>query len=68
MIFPKRQIIHYAYYICTIDENTELKAEDDITESQWFSIESLPENLAFRGNKRAIKEFARLFQKKDINL
>jgi len=56
------------YYICTIDENTELKAEDDITESQWFSIESLPENLAFRGNKRAIKEFARLFQKKDINL
>lgn len=56
------------YYLCTIDESVKLTAEDDITESRWFPIDSLPENLAFTGNKKAIKEFKRLFYKKDINL
>jgi len=56
------------YYLCTIDENAKLTAEDDITESRWFSIDSLPENLAFTGNKKAVAEVKRLFQKKGISL
>jgi len=42
------------YYICSIDEKANLKAEDDITEWEWFDIENPPETIAFRGNKKAL--------------
>ncbi len=43
------------YHICTIEKNATLKAEDDITESQWFYLDKPPKNLSFEGNKKALR-------------
>lgn len=48
------------YYLCTLENEHAggLTARDDITEYSWFSMSSLPGDIAFQGNRRAIAKLA----------
>ncbi len=50
------------YFICHIDPDTTLKAEDDITESKWFPLDEIPEKLSFNGNKLALEKARELLE------
>jgi len=41
------------FYLCEI-EGPAAAAADDISEVRWFDLQTLPENLAFQGNRQAL--------------
>ncbi|NOY08202.1 MAG: NUDIX domain-containing protein [Spirochaetes bacterium] len=55
------------YFLCTIDDSKKLKAEDDITESEWFSLDSLPFDLSFKENKKTLDKVRRYLPEKGID-
>jgi ADP-ribose pyrophosphatase YjhB (NUDIX family) len=36
-----------------------LRPQDDVDEVQWFSLESLPENIAFQSDRKALRVLSR---------
>ncbi len=36
-----------------------IRPQDDITELRWFSLDSLPENIAFESDRQALRILAR---------
>ncbi|MFP4564450.1 MAG: NUDIX hydrolase, partial [Spirochaetia bacterium] len=51
------------YYICAVDgteaAETPLTPADDITECRWFTLNDLPEKIAFECNSRALEKLKR---------
>ncbi len=37
----------------------------DVTEAQYFALDSLPQAIAFDGNRRAIEDFSKRLEKTD---
>ena len=46
------------YLIEMVGENT-LSARDDISQAEWFNLDSLPQNLSFKGNREALNALLR---------
>ena len=43
-----------AYFTVRLRSET-IRPQDDVTELRWFSLESLPENIAFESDRRALR-------------
>ncbi len=63
--YPKKELPEEAqftlclfYLIKTFEENT-FSARDDITQAEWFNLDSLPQNLSFKGNRQALNALLR---------
>ena len=39
-----------------------LQANDDVTDSRWFSREELPKNIAFDSNQLIIEDFLKIWK------
>ena len=58
--YPREDIAEEArfvltlFYECEIPENAALQPADDIVEAVWFPLDSLPEQIAFEGNRKIL--------------
>jgi ADP-ribose pyrophosphatase YjhB (NUDIX family) len=43
-----------AYFTVRLGSET-IRPQDDVTELRWFSLESLPENIAFASDRKALR-------------
>jgi ADP-ribose pyrophosphatase YjhB (NUDIX family) len=49
------------YYLCSIPDEADLTPADDVSEARWFPLGSLPPEIGFPANRRAIQDARGLF-------
>ena len=47
-----------AYFTVSLDSDA-IRPQDDVDEVRWFSLESLPENIAFPSDRKALQVLSR---------